>query len=183
MVELPEITRIEFGVQKEKQIRTYFGNSNIMQLEQADIDKAFLGLFEKFIMKNLKEYHDRVDAHMKNYFAGIDMSKRHWRQELIKYMGKFQELTGYLSIPANKMREYVSCIPSRSVKTHLARITKDIMQICKIVTGDGLSDMRYIEADEFETEQINLDILRYLMQPECQLLYKGEFTYKKEENE
>ncbi len=125
--EMTPLTRIEFGIQKTKQIISHFGKSNLMELEQADVEAAFMGLFDKYVYEPVLKYQTHMDLEMRYYFSHIDMSNRKWKMELIKYLSTYRDATGYLCLDLESIGEYVKLIPGKSIKAHAARIRKDII--------------------------------------------------------
>ncbi len=84
IVEMTPVTRVEIGIQKKNQIESHFPTANLMELNQNDVENAFIGLFEKYITDNLYKYHQELDDILCEYFRKIDMSDRKWKIKLVQ---------------------------------------------------------------------------------------------------
>ena len=121
--------RVEFEINKPKEIEKKFGNTNLFALKQDDLNKVFSSMATELIKKPLKKYYHEMDIAFDKYFEKLDIvgHRSSWRKQVLVDLGNLVEETdGYLVIPYEDLRRYVKSINAPSIYKNCARITKEL---------------------------------------------------------
>lgn len=123
------ITRIEFFISAPNLIPYYFGQENLFEMTQDDIENAFHHLADKFIRRPLMEYYSKITYGFEKYFESIDINEFAWRKNVVMTMDNtIKKTDDFYIIPYEELVRYVGLIQAPSIKKNRARIAKELKE-------------------------------------------------------
>ena len=131
---LDRICRVEYTIRREKEIKSYFGKTDLFILTQHDVERAFHKLSEKLIKGPIDMYYRKVNKEIEGLFERR-ITKDNWRSQLVyEIVNIISRQNGiHYILTEEELDIYVRLLEGRSVKKNATRIKKSLIeQIDKI---------------------------------------------------
>lgn len=123
------LTRLEFILTDQNEIPIWFDNKNFFEMSQKDIDTAFHGMMDKYMVKPLREYYRKITKILEQNFASINVHERAWRKKIIMRIDALiSSSDGYMIFSDHDIEHLVSLINAPSVYKNKGRIAKSLIK-------------------------------------------------------
>lgn len=123
------ITRVEFSITSPNEIPYYFGTTNLFDMVQENIERAFHRLANKFIRLPMLEYYRKVNIVFEKYFENVNVKEHAWRKNLLFELDSTIKRTDdFFVLPEEDLKRLVRLIPNVSEKTSRSRIVNSLKE-------------------------------------------------------
>lgn len=137
---MDDVNRIEYEISPTKEIKTYFGKTNLFEISQEDLEMAYHKLTEKLIKSPIEAYEKAITIMLEYFFEHIKGGKRHWIKNTVLTMVRVAEKDGiHIELSEEDLKRYTDLIPAEVVKTNRKYAFESLKKELRKVEDTGIS--------------------------------------------
>lgn len=137
--DLSTMCRIEYTLKRKEVIEQYCNKkSNLFDLTQEDIEKAFRALSKDLLEKPIKAYYDEIDNAFAKYLENADITKdKKWREHFVDRMKDIvsEDGAGIYFITEDDIRSCTSHMSAKTIKSNAKRTANYTIDAFKKMGG------------------------------------------------